>query len=137
MIKRILYIILPLMFLSCEKIFINGDLDGLWKLQKIETEEETIMPQNICYSFQRHLAMLGEYYDEGLPMYYMAEFTFEGGVMTMDNFYKFPGKDGECIKEELQKLFIFNDKVVFTVERLTEDKLVMSTDFGVYYFEKW
>ena len=61
---------MSLCLLSCEKVYINGDLDGMWKLQTVETTDTTICPQNIYYSFQRHLVMLGEHFDTGFPNYY-------------------------------------------------------------------
>ncbi|MBR2638195.1 MAG: lipocalin-like domain-containing protein [Bacteroidaceae bacterium] len=137
MIKRILYIILPLMFLSCEKIFINGDLDGMWKLKLVEMDGKEYYPHNITYSFQRHMALLGEYYEEGIPTYYKAEFTYNGDIITMGHFYEYPGQEGVCNMDDLKKYFIFDETVVFTVDRLDDEKLVMHTDYGVYYFEKW
>lgn len=135
--KKILYIIIPLMLLSCEKIFVNGELDGMWKLEIIEEDGNAVYPGNIYYSFQRHLVMLGEYYPEGVPSYYMAEFDKVGNVLTMTKFYKYPGRDGICNMEELEKYYIFSEKVDFVVETLNEDVLVMRNGDVVYKFRKW
>ena len=76
--KLLIYLVIPFILISCEKIYINGDLDGMWKLEKVVKGDSVEYPANICYSFQRHLVMLGEYYAEGFPDYYMAEFDYVG-----------------------------------------------------------
>ena len=49
--------------------------------------------------------MLGEYYDERHPDWYMAEFDNRDGVLTMTKFYKYPGRDGYCDWDELKKYY--------------------------------
>ena len=75
---------MSLCLLSCEKVYINGDLDGMWKLQTVETTDTTIRPQNIYYSFQRHLVMLGEHFDTGFPNYYLAQFDQIKGMGNLE-----------------------------------------------------
>lgn len=128
---------MSLCLLSCEKVYINGDLDGMWRLQTVETTDTTIHPQNIYYSFQRHLVMLGEHFDTGFPNYYLAEFDREGDMLVMSNFYKWPVNMGICDKEELKKYFIFSDTVNFIVEVLDEEVLVMRDGNRAYNFKKW
>ena len=128
---------MSLCFLSCEKVYINGDLDGMWKLQTVETTDTTICPQNIYYSFQRHLVMLGEHFDTGFPNYYLALFDREGDMLVMSNFYKWPVNQGVCDKEELKKYFIYSDTVKFIVEVLDEEVLVMRDGNRAYNFKKW
>lgn len=128
---------MSLCLLSCEKVYINGDLDGMWRLQTVETTDTTIHPQNIYYSFQRHLVMLGEHFETGFPNYYLAEFDREGDMLVMNNFYKWPVNQGVCDKEELKKYFIFSDTVKFIVEVLDEEVLVMRDGNRVYNLKKW
>ena len=138
--KSLLYIIaIVVSFLqfSCEKIYINGDLDGMWKLEKVVKGDCVEYPANICYSFQRHLVMLGEYYAEGFPDYYMAEFDYVGDMLTMTKFYKYPGRDDICDMEELKKYYIFSDTVEFVVDKLDNEILLMHTGSHEYHFRKW
>lgn len=136
--KRILlFIAVTLLLLSCERIYINGDLDGMWKLHSVESSDTTVYPENIYYSFQRHLVMLGEHYEEGFPDYYMAEFDKEGNSLTMYNFYECPGLQGISDKEKLKRYFIFGDTVRFCIEALDDDLLVMSSGGMRYCFSKW
>ena len=135
--KIVLLFIIPLLFISCEKVYINGDLDGMWKLHEVEETDSVYNPTNITYSFQRHLVMLGEHLEVGFPNYYLAQFDKEGDRLVMSGFYKWPVSEGFCDKEELKKYFIFTDTVSFVVETLNEDVLVMRDGGRIYKFLKW
>lgn len=138
MLRRLLYIIFPLLMVSsCQRIFVNGDLDGMWKLVSVEDPVSQSFPDNIYYSFQRHLVMLGEYYEEEFPEYYMAEFEKKGDELTMYKFYRYPGKEPECDMSELEKYYIFSDTVHFIVEKLDDEILLMRDGDRCYSFTKW
>ena len=138
MVKKILYICLLLSVFSCEKIYINGDLDGMWRMQSVETDDSVAYPDSIFYSFQRHLVMMGIYSEIGHPEnMYMGCFTYENGRITMDNFYRYPGSDSISVLEELENLYIYSDTMYFTVEHLGSDALVLSSNGMKYSFRKW
>ena len=41
--KRLFIILFSaLMFVACDKVYINGDLDGMWQLQRVERGGEII-----------------------------------------------------------------------------------------------
>ncbi len=127
-----------MLIVSCDKALDNGNLDGMWKLVKVEVNGEDVYPENIYYSFQRHLVMMGIYADEGMPEnFYMGCFYRNGSSMTMNNFYRYPGIAGECDFEELKNLYIFEGEVDFVVEHLGAESLVMSATGLKYYFRKW
>ena len=82
MIKKILYICLLLLLFSCERIFINGELDGMWRLKRVESADEVMYPDSIFYSFQRHLVMMGIYSETQHPKnYYMCWGTANSQTM--------------------------------------------------------
>ena len=135
--KLLIYLVIPFILTSCEKIYIIGDLDGMWKLEKVVKGDSVEYPANICYSFQRHLVMLGEYYDEEFPDYYMAEFDYTDSIITMTKFYKYPGRDDICDMEELKEYYIFSDTMVFVVDYMNSERLLMHTEERDYFFEKW
>lgn len=136
--KRILLLlVVPFILASCEKAFINGELDGMWKLHSVETADSVSYPANIRYSFQRHLVMLGEYYDEGFPDFYMAEFDKKGNELVMFKFCKYPANLGVSNMEELEKYYIFSDTVRFNIEVLDDEVLVMNDGERRYSFSKW
>lgn len=138
MVRGILVFFAVLLLLSsCERIYINGDLDGLWKLEMVKDGEECEHPGNIFYSFQRHLVMFGEYYEEGAPEYYMGEFDKSGDRIVMTKFHEYPGLDTVCDMEKMKKYYIFSDTMLFIVDRLDDDVLLMHTSKHEYNFRKW
>ena len=138
MLKRIIYICLLLLILSCERIFINGELDGMWRLERVESETDVVYPDSIFYSFQRHLVMMGIYSETEHPKnYYMGCFSYDGNNIVMDNFYRYPGMDGVCVPEELENLYIYDVTANFEVENIDNKKLVLSSFGREYTFTKW
>ena len=138
MLKKILYVCLLILTISCEKIFINGDLDGMWRLQSVEDENSVVYPDTIFYTFQRHLVMMGIYSETELPKnWYMGCFFYDGDSITMNNFYRYPGTDGICVSEELKNLHIYDTIVGFKVEHLDDKVLVLSEYDRKYSFRKW
>lgn len=138
MLKKLLYICLLLLALSCEKIFINGNLDGMWRLQSVEDESTIVYPDSIFYTFQRHLVMAGIYSETELPKnWYMGCFTYHGDSIVMNNFYRYPGTDGVRVPEELRNLHIYDTIVGFKVEQLGDEVLVLSEADRKYSFRKW
>lgn len=136
--KKIIYICLLLSLFSCERIFINGNLDGMWRLECVESENAAVYPENIFYSFQRHLAMIGIYSETKHPQnFYMGCFVFEDGFVTMDNFYRYPGMSGDCVPKELENLYIYDIVAKFEVQHLSSEKLVMTSNDIRYTFRKW
>ena len=37
--KKILFLLIAAMLVSCDKAFINGDLDGMWHLESVASPE--------------------------------------------------------------------------------------------------
>lgn len=138
MLRKILYICLILLTVSCERIFINGDLDGMWRLERVETADAVVFPESIFYSFQRHLVMIGIYSETEHPKnFYMGCFVYENDSIIMDNFYRYPGMSGDCVPEELANLYIYDTTAEFKVEKISNDILHLSS-FGIKYtFRKW
>ena len=114
---------------SCEKIFINGNLDGMWRLESVEKGNEVINPESIFYSFQRHLVMMGVYSETKHPEnYYMGCFVYENDSIVMDNFYRYPGMSGDCVPKELENLYIYDIVAKFYLQM----RFVYSISKGVY-----
>ena len=133
-----LYVCLLLLALSCEKIYINGDLDGMWRLQCVEDEGSVIYPDTIFYTFQRHLVMMGIYSETEHPQnFYMGCFTYNGDSIIMNNFYRYPGMDGICVLDELKNLHIYDTIVGFKVDHLDSEMLVLSASNRKLSFRKW
>lgn len=136
--KIVVYICFSLLVLSCERIFINGELDGMWRLERVESESGITCPKDVFYSFQRHLVMMGIYSETVHPKnYYMGCFSYDGNNIVMNNFYRYPGMDGVCVPEELENLYIYDTTVNFKVEKISSDILVLSSCDVKYTFRKW
>ena len=136
--KKILYICFLLLICSCERIFINGELDGMWRLQRVESADEVVFPDSIFYSFQRHLLMAGIYSETAHPRnFYMGCFYYDGNSIMMNNFSQYPGTSGVCIPAELDNLYIFDTVAVFNVLHLDNGKLILSSFGREYSFVKW
>lgn len=138
MLKKMLYVCLLLLALSCERIYINGDLDGMWRLQSVENESSVIYPDTIFYTFQRHLVMMGIYSETEHPQnFYMGCFAYDGDSIMMNNFYRYPGIDGIRVLEELKNLHIYDTIVRFKVDHLDSEVLVLSGSNKKFSFRKW
>ena len=138
MVRNLLYLFLLLTIVSCERIFINGDLDGMWRLRSVESVEGVEYPDSIFYSFQRHLVRMGIYSETEHPTnFYMACFQYSNDSIVMDNFYRYPGTAGVCVPDELKNLYIYDTVVGFRVEYLNDKLLVLSSSGLKYTFDKW
>lgn len=136
--KIVFFFIILLSLSACDKAFINGDLDGMWRLERVEKGSEEFLPRNIYFSFQRHIVMFGRYYAEETPFLYMGNFAHEGGRITMNGFKEYPGIDDVCDEAVLESLFIYNAAgEVFDVEHLNKESMVLAAGERVYYFRKW
>ncbi|MBR5851260.1 MAG: lipocalin-like domain-containing protein [Bacteroidaceae bacterium] len=138
MMKKILYICLLFLLLSCERIFINGELDGMWRLRRVDNGVVVEHPDSIFYTFQRHLVMMGIYSETEHPKnWYMGCFEYDGDSILMNNFYRYPGTDGIRVPKELENLYIYDTIAKFKVEHLSNDMLLLSSSDVEYTFEKW
>lgn len=138
MMKKILYLCLLFLLLSCERIFINGELDGMWRLRRVDNGVVVEHPDSIFYTFQRHLVMLGIYSETEHPRnWYMGCFEYDGDSIVMNNFYRYPGTDGIRVPKELENLYIYDTIAKFKVEHLSNDMLLLSSSDVEYTFEKW
>lgn len=136
--KKILYICLLFLLLSCERIFINGELDGMWRLRRVDNGVVVEHPDSIFYTFQRHLVMMGIYSETEHPKnWYMGCFEYDGDSILMNNFYRYPGTDGIRVPKELENLYIYDTIAKFKVEHLSNDMLLLSSFDVEYTFEKW
>lgn len=136
--KKILYLCLLLLCISCERIFINDELDGMWRLQRVESPDEVACPDSIFYSFQRHLVMMGIYSETEHPKnFYMGRFFYDGDSIIMDNMYRYLGMDGVCVPQELENLYIFDTTAKFRVEHMDNKRMLLSSFGREYTFVKW
>lgn len=136
--KKILSILLYASLLACcDKVYINGDLDGMWKLIQVESNDETHHPDDIYYSFQRHMVQIGKYFEEGLPERYLGNMEYYGNRLTIGGFRKYLEEEHICTPEELQSFYLYDETTTFTIDKSDEKLLIIHSGERQYTFKKW
>ena len=136
--KRLFIILFSaLMFVACDKVYINGDLDGMWQLQRVERGGEIAAPVDIYYSFQRHLTFVSKHYDEEMPLRYLGNLHYSGDTVVMSGFRKFLEEEVVATADALSGFYLYSDSTVFVVERLDDETLVMRSSDGRYTLRRW
>ena len=126
-----------MMFVACDKVYINGDLDGMWQLQCVERGGEAVAPVDIYYSFQRHLTFVSKHYDEEIPLRYLGNLHYSGDTVVMSGFRKVLEEDIVATADALAGFYLYSDSTVFVVERLDDEILVMRSGDGCYTLRRW
>lgn len=137
--KRIILIlsVITATLQSCDKVYINGDLDGMWQLQKVEFSDSAAYPQDIYYSFQRHLVQVSENYEEGLPLRYIGDLDYTGDTLRISGFRKFLEEEIVAGMNELERFFLYDTVTVFKVEVLDDSQLTLRSNRALYTLKKW
>lgn len=143
--KNIIYILLSLTLIfsaCCDNVYINGDLDGMWQLQKVENKnnpEETTIPQNIYYSFQRNLTFISKQDETSTPYRFLGNLYYnqEEKTVTINGLRNFPNESYVATLNDLKRFMIFNTNTVFNVLTLDNKQLIMEYDNYIYYLKRW
>lgn len=137
--KRIILIlsVITATLQSCDKVYINGDLDGMWQLQKVEFSDSAAYPQDIYYSFQRHLVQVSENYEEGLPLRYIGDLDYTGDTLRISGFRKFLEEEIVAGMNELERFLLYDTVTVFKVEVLDDSQLTLRSNRALYTLKKW
>lgn len=128
---------------SCTKAPINGTLEGLWQLTRIETSADTIETRQY-WAFQLHLLQLGN-------KHFYGRFEHRGGTlrvydMVIGEVINPSGvdKDGEveCLVGDstlpmLHPFGIFSLDTHFEVECLDDDRMRLRSDSACLHFRKY
>lgn len=136
--KKYIYILIFTLALSaCDKVYINGELDGMWKLQQVECDNEIHHPTDIYYSFQRHMAQIGKYHEEGLPLRFIGNMKYMDNTLTIGGFRKFLEEERICSLEELQQFYLYDETTTFIIDKLDDELLIMHKGNRRYTLNKW
>ena len=122
---------------ACDKVYINGDLDGMWKLQQVVRGEESYHPTNIYYSFQRHMTQVSKHYDEEPPLRFIGHMTYRGDTITMSGFRKYLEEDIIATPDILNGFYLYNDSSILKIEKLDDETLIMKSVEARYVLQKW
>lgn len=132
-----LLIITILVVTSCDKAFENGDLDGMWRLLKVDSEEASYEPESIYYSFQRHLVQISKHYDTEFPLRYLGNLHYRGDTISMSRFINFPYETQTPTIEELKEFYIYSDSTAFIINTLNDEILIMRNSGKTYTLRRW
>lgn len=137
--KKTIYILLisAIFTTSCDKVYINGDLDGMWRLSSVEYPDSTAYPHQVFYSYQRHMTQASKHYDEELPTRFLGELDYKGKLLTMKNFKSFPIETVPYSVEMLLPMHLYSDSTTFTIQSLDDETLVMQNNGITYTLHKW
>lgn len=135
--KAILILVATLALSACDKVYINGDLDGMWRLESVVYPDSTAMPDQIFYSFQRHLVQVSKHDGTELPKRFLGNLDYRGATLSMSNFQRFPLEEYPATTEMLKEFHLYSDSTAFNVITLDEEKLILENGERIYTLRKW
>ena len=108
-----------MIFCSCQKSPINGDLDGRWQIMEIEVGNEVrnVRENQLYYNFYLHVCNLSYYGG----WYTVGNFSHENNLL----FINFPYIQTNQGNLKLQEYGIYSNPVTFHIEHLTKEKLII------------
>lgn len=139
--KRIILpiaIIIATLTACVDNVYINGDLDGMWQLQKVENADTTIYPKNIYYSFQRNLSFLSQTHEVEHPTRYLGNLSYDNEkYLTIWGFRQAANEGYVATIKDLQHFVLFDTLTQFTIEKLDNKQLIMQNAGYRYSLKKW
>lgn len=104
---------------ACQKESINGHLDGRWQVMEIEKNgvTENVKKSQLYYNFYLHVCNLSTYgtiYPDGT-------FSYENNMLEI----YFPTINSENYAELLTLFGIYSNPVVFEVDYISKDKMIL------------
>ena len=135
--KAILILVTTLALSACDKVYINGDLDGMWRLESVVYPDSTAMPDQIFYSFQRHLVQVSKHDGTELPKRFLGSLDYRGTTLSMSNFQRFPLEEYPATTEMLKEFHLYSDSTAFNVITLDEERLILENGELIYTLRKW
>lgn len=136
--KKIAIIFLTtLLCAACDRVYINGDLDGMWRLESVASSDSIIMPDDIFYSYQRHLVQISKHDDVELPLRFLGNMEREGNRLSVWGFRVHPFETYAPSPEQLEQFCLYSDSTAFTIEHLDDEQLIMKSNGKIYTLRKW
>ena len=138
---HIFIILLTTMLSACDKVYINGDLDGMWQLQKVENSEDNTAKykQNIYYSFQRNLTFISKQNETDVPLRYLGNLYYseQDKSVTINGLRNFPNEKYIATLDDLKQFMIFDINTTFKILELDNEQLIMEHKNYRYYLKRW
>lgn len=139
--KLFLYSLLGTLLLlptACEtKYDQNGDLDGMWQMQRWEnTQDHTIhadKQDGIYYCFQLNLMKIWK--AKQPQFYYLSKFSHKGDSLYIHEVYSYPGDSLRKVEDMAPYGVPLSGK--FRIDALSSDKMTLSHENEVFTFRKY
>lgn len=141
--KKVIYILLVLvsMLAACDKVYINGDLDGMWQLKKVENTNESAVeyPKDIYYSFQRNLTFISKQNETDIPLRYLGNLYYseQDKSVTINGLRNFPDEAYVATLDDLKQFMLFDTNIIFKISTLDKEQLIMEYGNYRYYLRRW
>lgn len=139
-----LLFLLAIPFASCEKLPINGRLDGMWKLQKMtDTHMNTKHPEGIFYSIQLNLIKLSKINNSGTPEktseLYLGRFQYTPDSLILSDFHTWVYREEEipATPEQLAPFGFTETDARFGIEKLSKEEMILKSKDFLLIFEKF
>lgn len=128
-----------LLYVSCEydKVYVNGDLDGMWRLIRVETNDDDITPESVYYSFQRHLVQISKHHEIDIPTRFLGNLHYRGDTISMSGFINFPYETQAATLDDLKEFYLYSDSTMFIINRLDDEMLIMRNCERTYTLRRW
>ena len=146
--KNLIFIfIISIAFVSCDSVYINGELDGMWQLRRVQYIDRTLYPadeypdatpQDIYYSFQQHLVLLGIMSEDSVPVRYLGNLEYKKmQSVTIGGFRKFMQEEQAATLDDLRQFMLYDTLTIFEIIKLDDDILQMNSKGIQYTLRKW
>ena len=124
------FLFASLLFTGCEKDYINGDLDGLWEIQEITIDKESVpLEKRLFWSFSFHVVQLSEYGE----VVSKGNLRFDGSTLSMN----FPFDTTQEGAATISEWGVYENPVVYTVDRLDSSTLIMTAGEVTLHLKKF
>ena len=129
------------MLASCDNVYINGDLDGMWQLKMVENNNDasTTYHKNINYSFQRNLTFISRQDETNNPLRYLGNLYYDEQEksVTINGLRNFPYEKYVATLNDLKQFMIFDTNTTFNIIELDNEQLIMEWNNYRYYLIRW
>ena len=133
--KRVIFLfIITMLVISCSKVPINGDLDGMWKMTSMEwSDGTTTSPERIFFSFELDCIQVTNKGNNSCS--YIGLMNKNDNTIRVD---KFKDSSGEIKKAECLKQFgILETPTEFNIEKINHSKLIIKSKDCILSFTKF
>lgn len=135
--SAILFILATILSLSsCDKLPMNGKLDGMWQLIQIDTKEGSnhdVKEQRLYYSVQLKLITL-----RGMSgsKYILGRFEHSDNTLSLFDF-RTGGDEKPCVLSDLEPYGLYSLEPKFEVVKLTGKEMILKSEESTLYFRKF